>query len=86
MLSFVITFTYMGSPIIFRLVNGDNLATSCFEVSVINNTSLPSFTMQFSNKEWKIVAPDPLPEEMLGLESKLGGMVNAYLEGIDQCP
>jgi hypothetical protein len=80
MLSFIITLTYMGSPVLFRFVNENNLATYSFEVSALNNRSFPAFTMQFADKQWRIVSP--VPDEMLGLEPKLGVMISAYLEGI----
>ena len=78
MLSFIITLTYMGSPVIFRFVNED-LSSFSFEVSALNNRSFPTFTMQFTDKQWRIASE--VPEEMLGLEPKLGVMISAYLEG-----
>ena len=80
MLSFIITLTYMGSPVLFRFINENNMATYTFEVSALNNKAFPPFTMQFYDREWNITTP--IPAEMVGLEEKLGVMITAYLQGI----
>jgi hypothetical protein len=73
MRSFVITVTFMGSPVIFRFVNENNLETPSFEVESVNNKSFPHFSMEGHDKEWHIVGH--VPVEMYGLEPRLGEMI-----------
>lgn len=77
--SFIITLTYKGSAVIFRLVSTKEMDEHIYEVSALNETSFSPFLMQHTNGEWKITSG--VPEDMQALEQKLGVMIDAYLEG-----
>lgn len=78
MLSFIITLTHLGSPVLFRFVNEhDYHSAHSFEVSALNK-ELPSFTMQYYDRGWKIASP--VPDNLRELEPKLDMLIDEELK------
>jgi hypothetical protein len=76
--SFVLTLTYNGKAVIFRLVTTPALQ-GAYEVTAINDKDFSPFLMQQAGKAWLITTE--VPAEMEALQHRLSTLINAYREG-----
>lgn len=76
--SFVITLTYNGKPVIFRLLTTEG-HNGTYEVTALNDKDFSPFLMQQVGSAWLITTG--VPPEMEALQSRISALINAYREG-----